>query len=347
MIHAMRRLAVICAILSTSVGVVFAQAPDDFYQGRTVSFYVGSSAGGGYDAYARLLARHIGGYIPGQPTVIVQNMPGAGSLTMSNFVVASAPKDGTAIAAPQSSAAVETLLHLLSKDGKAAKFDAAKLNWLGSATQDIFVMLGSPSAKARSVSDMKATQFVIGASGPNTDGSIIVATLNELLGTKIKLVTGYSGTGAQLLAVERGEIDGAIMAYSSASTLRPDLATSGKFAVLLQVGDRPSPKLKDVPFLANLLANPADKTLTSLMFDKYQMGRPYFVAQEVPKGRVVTLRKAFEAALRDPKLLAEADKQHLDINPVSGDDVQSLVERLHGAAPELATRARNLVSVNR
>ena len=341
------RILAACATFVATTAPVFAQHLADFYKAHAVSFYVGSDAGAGYDAYARLLSRHIGKHIPGNPTIIVRNMPGAGSLTMANYIVKSAPKDGTTIAAPQSSVAVERLLHLLSKDGRAANFDAAKLNWLGSATQDTFVLLGSPAAKAKSIQDMTTTGFILGASGPNTDGSIVVAALNELLGTKIKLVTGYAGTGAQLLALERKEIDGAVMAYSTATTLRPKILTDGKIDILLQIGDRPHPDLKNVPLFADLLKNKDDKALISLLFAKYKMGRPYFLAPEVPRDRVAALRAAFDATLKDPDLLADAKKTHLEINPVSGPDVQSLVEQLNTAPEALVTRARKVLAANR
>lgn len=306
--------------------------------------YVGSDAGAGYDAYARLIARHLGKYIPGAPTIIVRNMPGAGSLTMANFLVNQAPKDGTSIGAPQSSVAVERLLHLLSPDGKAAHFEATKLKWLGSATQDTFVLLAWHAVKAKSVQDMTNTEFVVGASGPNTDGSLVVATMNKMLGTRIKLVTGYRGTAAQLLAIERMEIDGAVMAYSTAATLRPDLRTSGKINVLLQIGEAPHPDLNGVPFLTDLLKSDDERAITSLLFAKYRMGRPYFVAPEVPEDRLAVLRNAFDAAIKDPDLLAEAKTQRLEIDPVGGAEVQALVQRLHGTPASLVQQARDIVA---
>ena len=224
-----------------------AQQVSDFYRGRNLTIVVGSDAGSGYDAYARLVGRHIAKHIPGNPVVIVQNQPGAGSITMANALSNSAAKDGATIGAPQSSVAFERLLHLLSPGGKTANFDATKLNWLGTVAQDTFVVLGWHKSKVSTTDEMLTKEFVIGTSGPNTDGSLIVAIMNRLLGTSIKLITGYKGTAAQLLALERGEIDGSSMAYATVSTLRPNLHEAKEISVILQIGRARHADLKSVP----------------------------------------------------------------------------------------------------
>lgn len=320
-----------------------AQSPAEFYKGRQISMYVGSDAGSGYDLYARLLARHMGKYIPGNPAFVVQNMPAAGSVTMSNFVANTAARDGLAIGAPQSSVAVERLLWLLGPGGNAANFEAQKLGWLGTMAQDVFVMLGWGAAKAQSIDDLKKAEYVIGVAGPNTDGSLVAAAMNKLLGTKIKVVLGYAGTTAELLAMERGEIEGAPMAFSTAITLRPELLTDGKIRVLLQMGLKPHKDLGDTPFFANLVDNPDDRAMLDLIFAKYQMGRPFFVAPGVPPDRLAALRAAFDRALRDPDLIREAASQKLELSPLPGAEVQTLVERLYASPDPLVRRARRLL----
>jgi tripartite-type tricarboxylate transporter receptor subunit TctC len=330
--------------MTSLLSPALAQSPAEFYKDKVVTLYVGSDAGAGYDAYARILSRYLGKYIPGNPSIIVRNMPGAGSLRMANYLVSGGPKDGTAIGAPQSSVAVERLLHLLSKDDKAANFDATKLNWIGSTTQDTFVFLGSPEAKAKTLKDMTENDFVLGASGPNTDGSIVVAAMNTFLGTRIKLVTGYAGTAAQLLAMERKEIDGAVMAYSTLTTLRPNVNSEGKINILMQVGESPHPDLKGVPLLKEILKSQDERDLCTLLFAKYKMGRPYFLTPEVPADRVAAIRAAFDKTVRDPDFLVEAKQQRLEVDPVNGAEVQALVAQMYAAPDALVQRARALMT---
>ncbi len=324
-----------------------AQAPADFYRGRQITLMVGSDAGSGYDLYARLLARFMPRHIPGDPNFIIQNLPNAGSVTMANSVANTAPKDGTVIGAPQSGAAVERLMWLLSPGGKTAAFDADKLQWLGTMAQDVFVVLGSTNAKAKNVEDLKTMDFVAGVAGPNTDGSLVVAAMNKLLGDKIKLVLGYAGTTAELLAMERGEIDGAPMAYSTVTTLRPNWRAEGKIRVLLQMGARAHPELPDTPFFADLVATQGDRDMLSLIFAKYQMGRPFFAPPGTPPDRVAALREAFDATLKDPELIAEAAVENLELSPLGGKEVQDLVARLYAAPPDLAKRARQLLGTEK
>ncbi|MFN3891364.1 MAG: Bug family tripartite tricarboxylate transporter substrate binding protein [Beijerinckiaceae bacterium] len=324
-----------------------AQQGDEFYRGRTLNIVVGSDAGSGYDAYARLVGRHIGKHIPGNPVVVVQNQPGAGSVTMANTLSNTGARDGTTIGAPQSSVAFERLLHLLSPGGKAANFDATKLNWLGTVAQDTFVVLGWHKSKVRTTQDVLTQEFVIGTSGPNTDGSLIVAIMNRLLDTRIKLITGYKGTSAQLLALERGEIDGSAMAYATVATLRPNLHEAREISVLLQVGRAKHPNLKTVPLLSELIKDESDRAAVQLIFDKYEMGRPFFAPVGVPADRVALLRVAFDASMKDPELIAEAQKQKLEMNPLTGAQVQALVERQYSAPDATVRRARVLLGTER
>lgn len=325
----------------------FAQQASDFYRGRNLTIIVGSDAGSGYDAYARLVGRHIAKHIPGNPVVIVQNQPGAGSITMANALSNSGAKDGATIGAPQSSVAFERLLHLLSPGGKTANFDATKLNWLGTVAQDTFVVLGWHQSKVRSTEDMLTKEFVIGTSGPNTDGSLIVAIMNRLLDTKIKLITGYKGTAAQLLALERGEIDGSAMAYATVSTLRPNLHEAKEIPVILQIGRARHAELANVPLLAELIKDEGDRKALELIFDKYQMGRPFFAPTGVPADRVALLRAAFDASMKDSDLIAEASKLQLEMNPLTGAQVQALVDAQYAAPEAVVQRARVLLGTQK
>ena len=333
-------LAAFTTVIAAASGDARAQPVAEFYKGKQVSVLVGSGAGGGFDAYARLVSRHLGDHIPGSPSVVVLNKPGAGSLTMVNGLVNAGPFDGATIGAPQSSAAVEELLHIGSKGGSAAKFKATALHWLGSATQDVFILFSWHASKIQSLDDLKRTEMLLGSSGPNTDGSLISNALNRILGTKIKLISGYQTSGAEMLAMERGELDGNAMAYASVATMRPDWIADGTIKVLAQMGMEPQPGL-DAPFVLDLVKNPDDRAVLELIFAKYQMGRPLFVPPGTPADRVAALRTAFDRTMADPKLLADADKMHLEVRAVSGKDVQAMVERLYKTPPALAQRARD------
>jgi tripartite-type tricarboxylate transporter receptor subunit TctC len=332
------------SILALCTSAAQADSVAEFYRGRQVSIYIGSDAGSGFDAYARLVGRHIGKHIPGNPSVVPSNKPGAGSLNMTNSLVNAGPKDGSVIGAPQSSAPVEQLLHLASKGGaSAAKFETTKLNWLGSASQDVFILFDWHTAKPKSFADLTSMEMLLGSSGLNTDGSLIAVALNKILGTKIKLIVGYQASSAEMLAMERGEIDGNAMAYASVLTMHSDWVRDGKIRILAQMAIKPHPALKDVPFVLDMVKSPDDRAVLELIFAKYQMGRPFFVPPEVPKERVDALRTAFWETMNDPELRTDAEKMRLDVDPVSGADVQAMIEKLYRTPEPLVRRTREIL----
>lgn len=338
----LKRLIIGAAALVAATSLIEPAAADsvaNFYKGKQIQILIGSGAGGGYDTYARLVARHLGKHIPGHPTIVPSNKPGAGSLTMTNELVNAGPFDGTVIGAPQSSAAVEKLLRLGSTHGKAAHFDATKLHWLGSATQDVFVLFAWHKSKVKSFADLEHETMLLGSSGPNTDGSLISSALDKILGTKIKLITGYQTSGAEMLAMEEGEVDGNAMAYASVVTMHPAWVRDKKIRFLAQMALKPQPGLEHVPFVLDLVKKKDDRAVLRLIFAKYQMGRPFFVPPQVPAERVAVLRAAFDATMKDPALLAEAKREGLSIRPVSGKDVQALVTKLYATPKPLLEKA--------
>ncbi len=324
-------------------GGVSAQSANEFYHGRQITIIVGSDAGAGYDAYARLLSRHLGVHIPGNPNFIVQNMPGGGSMAMMNQMTNISPKDGTVIGAPEASAVFERMFHLLSPDGGVAHFDSTKLNWLGTIAQEVNVLIAKDTASAKSIQDLKMKEFVDAAAGPNTDGALVVRIADAMLGLKMKVVTGYAGATGELLAVERGEVDGAGISYGTALALRPDILSGKNYKILLQAGEAPHPDLKNVPFLDDLVPNQDDRALLELIFAKFMMGKPYLVTEGVPADRVELLRTAFSQTMSDREFLADAKKNGLEISPVDGVGVQSLVEKLYSQPTDLVVRARTLL----
>lgn len=334
--------AVLACALSTWAQPSQADAVGDFYKGKNVSLYIGSAVGGGYDIYARALGRHWGHHIPGKPSFIAKNMPGAASLAMTNFVNNQAPKDGTAIGAPQNIIPFEGLLRLLSDDGQKAQFDAREMNWLGSAARDIYLLIAWHTAPVKTFEDLKKQELVLGSSGPNTEHSTTANLWNEIFGTKLKVVTGYPGGTDVMLAIERGEVQGMSgRAYSSLLAANPDWIRDKKVKILLQFGLKPHPDLKDVPFALDLADNPLDKKMLEFIFTKYEILRLYFTPAGVPADRVAALRAGFDATMKDASFLADAKKTRIDIDPVSGTEVQSMVHKLYEAPPEVVERARS------
>lgn len=316
----------------------------DFYSGREVSLTVGSAPGGGYDTVTRLLSRHYAKHIPGNPNIVVRNMPGAGSLNMMNHVANVAPKDGSVIGAPQNTAPLERLLHILSKDGKNANFDAEKLNWLGTSSQDVYLLIAWHTAPVENFSDLTKMELLVGSSGHNTDHSITARLLNQVFGTKLKIVTGYPSAQEIMLAMERGEIQGnSGRAYSSLMSGFSHLVREKKIKMLMQMGLTPHPDLKHVPSALELVKSEDERKILELMFSKFQMSRPLFVAADVPKDRVQALRRAFDAMMKDPELLADAKKTKVEVDPLSGEEIQALVQKLFDTPPALIEKARELL----
>ncbi|MFN3890590.1 MAG: Bug family tripartite tricarboxylate transporter substrate binding protein [Beijerinckiaceae bacterium] len=337
-------LTLLGAVSVFAAATAQADPVSDFYAGREVSLTVGSAPGGGYDAATRLLSRHYSNHIPGKPTIIVRNMPGAGSLNMMNFVANAAPKDGTVIGAPQNTAPLERLLHILSKGGKNANFDAEKLNWIGTSSQDVYLLIAWHTAPVNSVADLTNAELVVGSSGNNTDHSITARLLNQTFGTKLKIVTGYPSAQEIMLAMERGELQGnSGRAYSSLMSGFSHLVRDKKVKLLIQMGIAPHPDLKEVPFALDLVKSDDERKVLELTFSKFQMSRPLFMAAEVPKDRVQALRRSFDAMMKDPQFLADAEKSKIDIDPLSGEDVQRLVEKLFRTPQPLVEKARALL----
>jgi tripartite-type tricarboxylate transporter receptor subunit TctC len=347
--HYGRLLAALLGALVSIAASARADAVSDFYRGKQVTITVGSAAGGGYDAYARLVQRHFGSHIPGNPSVVVQNMPGAGSLNMVNHVANLAARDGTIVGAPQTGVAFEPVFKLLSPDGKTARFDATEFGWLGNASKDIIVPFVWEDVPVRTFDDLLTTPVKMGANETNTDNSIMAVLLIRMFKAKISLFNGYPGSSSNLmLAVQSRELDGlAGMPYSSLTSRSGDLVRDGKLRFLAQVGLSKLPELPDVPMLLDKTKTPEDRETLSLILIKNEMARPYFVGPQVPSDRVAALRAAFEATIKDPKTVAEAKKSGLDLDFVSGADVQALVAKVYATPAASAERVRAVLKSDR
>jgi hypothetical protein len=308
----------------------------DFYRGKTLTMVVGYPPGGSYDLYARTIARYLGNHIPGQPKFIVQNMPGAGSLTATNHIVNVAPQDGTFVGAVSATAPFAPLL-----EPNAARFDAVKTNWLPSPASFIVMTLVWHSSPAKTFADLKSTEVLMATLNPSSTPSFLATILNEVLKTKIKLVYGYTSMAQSLLAMERGEAEGyPSVPIDSLRRSYPQLLAENKVRLLLQLGGAPSPEFPDVPFVLDQAQSREDRQLLDMSLASLKIGYPYLIGPNVPKARVAALRKAMMDMFSDPEFKADAARQTLDVAPVTGDDVQKIVENVYNSPPALRDRLR-------
>ena len=321
MAHVRRWVA--CALAGVAILAAAPAAADDFYRGKTINIIVGFGPGGGYDLYARLLARHLGKHVPGNPSVVVQNMEGAGGVRAANHVYNVAPKDGTVIAGVNQGAAMFKLL-----GGKGAQYDPAKFQWLGSMAASNNTVYVWHTSGIKTLDDAKGREVSMAGSGVISDANIYPAVFNALVGTKFKVISGYTGTNDSNLALERGEVEGrGGGAYSSLVSTRPDWLREEKVKILAQIGFEKEPDLKDVPLLLDIVKSEEERQIATVVTLPTAIGYNYWLAPEVPAERVEVLRTAFAAALKDEALLAEAKKQSLEIRPKTGQELEAMVNK--------------------
>jgi len=310
-----------------------------FYKGRQVNLFIGSTVGGGYDAYARLLARYLPNAIPGKPTIVPQNMPGAASNKLAYFINTVAPKDGTAIGAIFPGAILDPLIG----NKVQANHDPSKLLYLGSANDDVFLCLARKDADAKTFVDLFTHELTVGASDEGGSTRDFPAVLNNLLGTKIRIVSGYAGMKEITLAIERGEVQGVCgLSWSSISTQHPEWFTSGKVNILAQehVSGHPEVNRMGVPLTVQFAKSAEDRRVMELIYSQEMFGRPYVMPPDTPPERVAMLRQAFIEVLRSPDLQAEAKHRRLDVVPMSGETLQALVAKIYATPAGLVERAK-------
>ena len=337
----MRILRVILAFAALAAALP-ARAADltPFYRGKTVQIIVSSPVGGGYDAMSRVISRHLPRHIPGQPTVIVMNMPGAGGIAATNHLYSRAAKDGTVIGGVQNNTPFEPLLGTAQ-----ATYDPTKFNWLGSPSVETGIVAVRHTVPVNSIDDLKRREVLMGSSGANSTPSFYARLINATLGTKMKLIVGYPGQTEALNATERGELDGyPSIFYSSIMTTKPDWVRDKKLKFLLQYGPHKEAKLAGVPFVLDLVTKPADRALLQTGFAALALGRPYLLPPGVPAERVALMRKALADTFADPRFIAEATRIGLaPENPQTGEQLQLILSQTYRAAPEVIDRLRKLV----
>lgn len=308
----------------------------DFYAGRTVQLVIGYAAGGGYDDYARLLGRHISRHIPGHPAVVVQNMPGAGSIRAANYLYNVAPKDGTAFGGFARGIFLDPLL------GRAEgmRFTPAKFGWLGSISNDIGVCAFRSDAGIDSWADMRTRRYKIGATGAGADSDVFSNLLRRMFDLPMQLVLGYPSVAEAVLAIQRKEIDGRCgWSWSTLSTRNRDLLQSQQIKVVLQLTERRVAELADVPTVLDVAGSPEQRAVLQLIVARQTMARPFVAPPGLPPERLAALRSAFDATMQDPDFLADARRQNLDVRPVTGAEADALIAQVYATAPDIVKRA--------
>jgi tripartite-type tricarboxylate transporter receptor subunit TctC len=300
---------------------------------------IGSDVGGGYDTYGRLLARHLGRFLPGNPNVVPSNMPGASGLRATNWLYNIAPKDGTVLVMPQNGTVFEQLL-----GNGAAQFDALKFNWIGSLNRVVDVVAVWHTTPYTKAEDIFEKQIIVsGSSG--ADGTIIPNLLNELAGTKFKVVAGYTGGSQTMLAVESGEVEGTLNnAWDSIKATKEDLLRDGKLRILMQIALRKYPALGDTPFIMDYVKSEENRQVLELLLAKLEYGRPFMLPPGVPEDVVRQMRTAFSKMSADPQFLAEAEKMRVEIDPTDGAEIQDFIAKMFKAPAPIVAKARDALS---
>jgi tripartite-type tricarboxylate transporter receptor subunit TctC len=315
------------------------QTPEEFYKGKQMTLLVGSTPGGGYDTLARAVARHWPRSLPGAPNMIVQNMPGASSLTMASHVFHVAARDGSVIGLGNNAMPTGPILY-----PTAARFDAAKLSWIGGPSRDAQVVAVWHNAPAQTIDELFTKELIVGGDAVGSAPVDYPVAANVLLKTKFKVISGYKGTDAIDLAMERGEVFGnAGLGWVSAKVRNADKIASGQIKIIAQYGFRPHPDLPNVP-LFKMPDNELDRQVLEILYARDETGRPFFGPPGIPSDRLRTLRSSFEAMLKDPQFLADASKLNLSINPVTAAELEQLTQSLSRISPEAAERARKILN---
>jgi hypothetical protein len=337
----MKRI-LLAALLVVAPLAVQAQPAADFFRNRKMTLITSASAGGGYDQYARLLARHLPKFLPGGATMIVQNMPGAEGIKAANYLYSVAPRDGSVVGGLQRNTG---LVKFYYPENTCVQFDARKFICLGSTQQEIGFFLLRSATGVKNLEGLRQREVTISSTARTSPSSIYGRMLNELLGSKIRVIEGYEGSQAALMAVERSEVDGHISGGTSAAfraRYRP-WEKAGDVGVVMQLGMERDKEYPNIPTALELAPDPVVRSIFEIAFVEQVMGRPFVLPPDVPKDRSDVLRRAFDETMRDPALLEEAAKLGAEISPVTGERINELLDKVYSAPADLTQRVRDLV----
>jgi tripartite-type tricarboxylate transporter receptor subunit TctC len=330
----------LCLLATATLAALPARADsvEDFYRGKNVTMVIGYSVGGGYDLYGRLVARHLGKYIPGQPTIVPQNREGAGSMRAAIYIYNAAPKDGTVIGTFSRSMAVAPLLN-------DAPFDASRFSWLGSVSTDVNVCMTWNTSTVKTFDDMLTKPFKMGGLGAGADPDIFSLMFKNVFGAKLQLVSGYPGTNDVALAMERGEVDGMCgLSWSTVKTRHGDWLAGKQVYIPVQAGLHKETDIPDVPLVMDLVKTPEQTQIVRLILASQEMARPFAAPPGIPDDRKRALIEAFDKTMKDPEFLAEAAKMKADVNPVSAAAIESLLAEVYKTPKDVIAKAAKATS---
>jgi tripartite-type tricarboxylate transporter receptor subunit TctC len=338
---ALRAVFALAPALGLALPPVAAAAESDFYKGRQISWILSADVGGGYASYARAFAPFFSSHIPGKPSIVIQHMPGAGGIRAMNYFEQVAPKDGTTLGLVHSSVPFAPLFGI-----KGAKFDPRKMHWIGSLDANVAICIAWHGSAIKSWRDVFEKEFTVGGSGVGSQMETMPAMLNKLFGAKMKVISGYKGGNEIYLAMERGEVDGRCGGLvSSINSTRPDWFAQKKITVPIVVALERSPLFPDAPAIAEFAKDDRSRQILRLFATPQAMDRPILAPPGVPPERVALLRAAFHAAMNDPGFIAEAKKQHIEIEEVAGDRVAGMIADAYALPPDIVKAAVEVMNV--
>ena len=327
--------AIFALVLTSPIA---AQLAGDSLAGKSVSMIIGFGAGGGYDLWGRTVGRHIGRHLPGAPTVIPQNMPGAGSYAAASYIFNIGPKDGTVLGIIARDAALGPL-----SGATGARFDPTRLSWIGTPTKETNVCIAYHTSQVKSVLDLYDKHLIVGDTGPGTGTRSYPKALNELLGMKFKLVGGFPASSDVFLAMERGEVEGICESLDSIKIRRPDWIPTKKISILFQGGAEPNPELDGVPFVLDLARTGEQRQAIEFLYAGQGIGRPFVAPPDLPADRLKMLRDAFNATMTDPAFVAEAQKSKLDLEPEDGEHLAVLIAKIYATPKPIVDKITSLI----
>jgi tripartite-type tricarboxylate transporter receptor subunit TctC len=317
-----------------------AQSVEEFYRGKTINLIIGYSVGGGYDLYGRLVSRHIGKHIPGRPTIVPQNMTCAGSLRAAQYIYSVAPKDGTTFGTFGRTIATQPLLTPAS-----AQFDGTRFTWLGSVTNEVSTCVTWHTSPVKTWNDILTKEVAMGGEGPGADPDVYALLYKNVFGAKMKLVTGYHGTNDTTLAMERGEVDGLCgLSWSTMKARHQQWMNEKKLNIIIQAALRKQPELADVPLASDLTQDREKLQILKLFLASQETARPFAAPPDIPADRRAALTRAFDATMKDPEFLAEAQKLNMDINPLNAKAVDDIVAELYATPKAVLEKAAQATS---
>jgi len=329
------RMAIAVLICLAAQPELRAQTPAEFYRGKSLSLIIPNAPGGSFDLYARLVAAHLGQFIPAHPSIIPQNMPGAGGMQAANYLYALAPKDGSVLAVLVPNITLAQVLDL-----QAITYDTRKLNWIGRAVATTSTLFTWQTSLTKTLADLKARETLVASTGPLSQAEINSQMLNGVVGTKIKLIRGYKGSAEAAIAVERGEADGTLMPWEFLKAAHADWIAAGKISIVARFVGHPIPERPDVPSVFDLAETEEQRHVLNLFLGSDEMGHPIAMPPDVPRDRIEAVRVAFASMIKDPEYLADAARQRLDLMPGRWDELEKTVAEAFAATPAEIAIAR-------